>query len=49
MTGIVVDGDGTVLGFAKSGPFRDRPAYDATCETSLYVAGLASSSSSNLP
>ena len=38
---VAVDGDGTVLGFAKSGRFRDRAAYDMTCETSLYVAGPA--------
>ncbi len=29
--------DGEVLGFAKSGPFKDRPAYDTTRETSAYV------------
>ena len=33
-----LDDDGTVLGYAKSGPFRDRAAYDTTCETSIYVA-----------
>ena len=26
-----------VVGFAKSGRFRDRAAYDTTCETSIYV------------
>jgi phosphinothricin acetyltransferase len=35
---VAVVEDGTVLGFAKSGRFRDRPAYDTTCETSVYVA-----------
>jgi len=29
--------DGEVLGFAKSGPFKTRPAYDTTRETSAYV------------
>ena len=34
---VAVDDSGAVLGFAKSGRFRDRAAYDATCETSIYV------------
>jgi phosphinothricin acetyltransferase len=34
------DGD-EVLGYAKSGTHRSRPAYDTTCETSVYVAGSA--------
>ena len=29
--------DGEVLGFAKSGRFKDRPAYDTTREVSAYV------------
>jgi phosphinothricin acetyltransferase len=36
-----VDGDGRVLGYAKSGRFRDRAAYDTTCETSIYVTEQA--------
>jgi phosphinothricin acetyltransferase len=35
---VALEDDGTVLGYAKSGPFRDRAAYDTTCETSIYVA-----------
>jgi phosphinothricin acetyltransferase len=27
-----------VAGYASSGPFRDRPAYDPTVETSIYLA-----------
>jgi phosphinothricin acetyltransferase len=34
---VAVDDDGAVLGYAKSGKFRDRAAYDTTCETSIYV------------
>jgi phosphinothricin acetyltransferase len=33
-----LDAEGEVLGFAKSGRFRDRAAYDTSCETSIYVA-----------
>jgi phosphinothricin acetyltransferase len=33
-----VDADGGVCGYAKSGRFRDKPAYDSTCEVSVYVA-----------
>lgn len=29
--------DGAVLGYAKSGQFRDKAAYRTTCETSIYV------------
>jgi phosphinothricin acetyltransferase len=29
---------GAVLGYASSGPHKDRRAYDTTCETSVYVA-----------
>jgi L-amino acid N-acyltransferase YncA len=34
---VALDEDGTVAGYAKSGKFRDRAAYDTTCETSIYV------------
>ena len=33
-----LDDGGEVLGYAKSGRFRERAAYDTTCETSIYVA-----------
>jgi L-amino acid N-acyltransferase YncA len=32
-----LDEGGELLGYAKSGQFRDRAAYDTTCETSIYV------------
>ena len=32
------DEAGTVAGYAKTGRFRDRAAYDTTVETSVYVA-----------
>ncbi|SDN74992.1 phosphinothricin acetyltransferase [Klenkia soli] len=35
---LVAERDGMVVGFAASGPFRPRPAYDATVETSVYLA-----------
>ena len=36
---LVALGEGdAVLGYARSGPFKDRPAYATTRETSLYVA-----------
>lgn len=35
---IVVEEAGTVVGFAFSGPFRPRPAYLRTRETSIYLA-----------
>jgi phosphinothricin acetyltransferase len=38
MTLVALDDDGEVLGYAKSGTHKDRPAYDTTCETSAYVA-----------
>ena len=34
---VAVDGN-SVLGYATSSPFRDRPAYDQTVETSVYLA-----------
>ena len=37
---VAVEGD-EVLGYAKSGTFRSRAAYDTTCETSVYVAESA--------
>jgi phosphinothricin acetyltransferase len=37
---VAVEG-GEVLGYAKSGTHRSRPAYDTTCETSVYVAEAA--------
>jgi phosphinothricin acetyltransferase len=36
-----LDGEGTVLGYAKSGLHKLRAAYATTCETSLYVAEAA--------
>jgi phosphinothricin acetyltransferase len=38
---LVADRAGTVVGFAYSGPFRPRPAYAATRETSIYLASAA--------
>ncbi len=35
---IVALGDGAVLGYAKTGQFRDKGAYASTAETSVYVA-----------
>jgi phosphinothricin acetyltransferase len=32
------DRDGLVVGFASLSPFKDRPAYSPTVETSIYVA-----------
>jgi phosphinothricin acetyltransferase len=37
---VALNGD-EVLGYAKSGTHRSRPAYDTTCETSVYVASGA--------
>jgi phosphinothricin acetyltransferase len=34
---VALDDVGKVLGYAKSGQFRERAAYDTTCETSIYV------------
>jgi phosphinothricin acetyltransferase len=36
-----VGADGEVAGYAKSGGFRDKPAYDSTREVSVYVAEAA--------
>lgn len=39
---VAVDsGDDSVLGYAKSGRHKEKPAYDTTCETSIYVAESA--------
>jgi phosphinothricin acetyltransferase len=38
MTLVALGADDEVLGYAKSGTYKDRPAYDTTCETSVYVA-----------
>jgi phosphinothricin acetyltransferase len=38
MTLVAIGADGAVLGYAKSGTHKDRPAYDTTCETSVYIA-----------
>lgn len=35
---IVSERDGAVTGYAYATQFRDRPAYAATCENSIYVA-----------
>ncbi|MBA2516672.1 MAG: N-acetyltransferase [Solirubrobacterales bacterium] len=34
---VAVAEDGTVMGYAKSGQFRDKAAYRTTCETSIYL------------
>ena len=34
---VAVSPEGAVMGYAKSGRFRDKDAYRTTCETSLYV------------
>jgi phosphinothricin acetyltransferase len=38
MTLVALSDDEEVLGYAKSGTHKDRPAYDTTVETSVYVA-----------
>jgi phosphinothricin acetyltransferase len=38
MTLVALDDDGEVLGYAKSGMYMERAAYDSTCLTSVYVA-----------
>jgi phosphinothricin acetyltransferase len=35
---VAVEGGDRVLGYARTGPFRERRAYDSTVETSVYVA-----------
>lgn len=35
---VAEDADGTVIGYAYAGIFRDRAAYRFTCEDSIYVA-----------
>jgi phosphinothricin acetyltransferase len=35
---VALDAQDEVLGFAKSSKFRDKAAYDSSCETSIYVA-----------
>lgn len=35
---LVAERDGTVVGYAYAAQYRDRPAYAATCENSIYVA-----------
>ena len=34
---LVAEASGAVAGYASAGPFRDRPAYDRTAETSIYL------------
>src|SRR5215212_10763803 len=36
---IVAERAAEILGYAKSGQFKEKAAYATTCETSLYVAG----------
>jgi phosphinothricin acetyltransferase len=38
ITLVALDGEDEVLGYAKSGMYMDRPAYDTTCLVSVYVA-----------
>ena len=35
---LVAEGDGAVLGYAYAGPYRSRPAYRFSVESSVYVA-----------
>jgi phosphinothricin acetyltransferase len=35
---LVAEADGVVLGYATSGRFRDKPAYDPSIETTVYCA-----------
>ncbi len=34
---LVAEKDGDILGYAYATPFRDRPAYQMTCEDSIYI------------
>ena len=34
---VSLDADGTITGYAYAGPFRERAAYDATVEDSIYL------------
>jgi L-amino acid N-acyltransferase YncA len=38
---VVALGDGGLLGFARGARHKVKPAYDTTCETSVYVAAAA--------
>ena len=38
---LVAEDGGVILGYAYAAQFRDRPAYAATCENSVYVAAGA--------
>jgi phosphinothricin acetyltransferase len=38
---VALGDDDEMLGYAKSGTHRSRPAYDTTCEVSVYVAAEA--------
>jgi phosphinothricin acetyltransferase len=38
---LVADVDGTVVGYAKAGAWRERAAYAWTCEVGLYIADAA--------
>jgi phosphinothricin acetyltransferase len=38
ITLVALAGDDEVLGYAKSGTYMERPAYDTTCLVSVYVA-----------
>jgi phosphinothricin acetyltransferase len=35
---LVAEAEGAIIGYAYAAQFRDRPAYAATCENSVYVA-----------
>jgi L-amino acid N-acyltransferase YncA len=35
---LILEERGEILGYAYASPFRNRPAYAATCENSIYVA-----------
>jgi phosphinothricin acetyltransferase len=35
---LIAEHDGSVAGYAYASQFRDRPAYAATCEDSIYIA-----------